>query len=71
MKITGLALSAIVLFLGIYTLVTDNYSVMPYFQLFVGLLFLFLGLIQFRENHKVLGIFLLVASAFTLYGSVA
>ena len=71
MKITGLALSAIVLVLGIYTLVTDNYVVMPYFQLFVGLLFLFLGLIQFRENHKVLGIFLLAVSALSLYGSVA
>ncbi len=71
MKITSLALAAIVLVLSIYTIVTDNFAAMPYFQLFVSLMFLFLGLIQFRENHKVLGIFLLAVSALSLYGSVA
>ncbi len=71
MKITSLALAAIVLVLATYTLITNNYIVMPYFQLFVGLLLLVSGFIQFRENHKVLGIFLLAVSALSLYGSVA
>ncbi|GKV70199.1 hypothetical protein NCCP2716_26970 [Sporosarcina sp. NCCP-2716] len=70
MKITSLILAAIVLTLSIYTLVTDNYFVMPYFELFVSFMFVVLGLLQLRENHKVFGIFLLVCAGFALYASI-
>ncbi|WP_432355407.1 DUF3953 domain-containing protein [Sporosarcina sp. A2] len=70
MKITSLSLAVIVLVLGVYGLVTDNYVAMPYLELFAGLLFLVLGLIQFHENRKVIGIFLLVVSGFSLFVSI-
>ena len=69
MKIAGLVFAAIVLVLSIYSLITRNFIVMPYVQLFNGLMFLVLGIIQFRENYKLLGVFLLTVSAFSLYVS--
>lgn len=70
MKITSLFLAAIVLILGIYGLVTENYVAMPYFELFVGLMFVVLGIIQFRENRKVFGIYMVAVAGFILFASI-
>lgn len=71
MKVTSVVLAVIVIVLGIYGLVTKNYAAVPYTQFLTGLMFLVLGVIQFRENRKGLGIFLFVVAGFSLFVSIA
>ncbi|WP_010529053.1 DUF3953 domain-containing protein [Lentibacillus jeotgali] len=67
MKKIGFVLAFIVVSLSVYTLVTDEYGIMPYMQLCMGAMLLAFGINELHEKRKGTAIFLFFTTGFILF----
>ena len=56
--------------LALYSLITDNYGLMPWMFLTMSFLLLTMGIDEYLKARKVSGVFFLLAFAFVLYVSL-
>lgn len=70
LKILRAILAIIVISLGVYSLISRNYTVMPHTMFFMGVMLLVMGIDEFMEARKLLGIFSMLVSVFVFYVSV-
>ncbi|GKV70142.1 hypothetical protein NCCP2716_26400 [Sporosarcina sp. NCCP-2716] len=70
MKPTSILLAGIVLVLGIFSLISRNPLAFTYMEVAVSILFLCLGILQFRERRKTIGTLLVAAGGFDLFASL-
>ncbi|MBY8909028.1 DUF3953 domain-containing protein [Salinicoccus roseus] len=56
--------------LALYSLITDNYGLMPWMFLTMSLLLLTMGIDEYLKGRKVFGVFSLLAFAFVFYVSL-
>ena len=56
--------------LALYSLITDNYGLMPWMFLTMSLLLLIMGIDEYLKGRKVFGVSSLLAFPFVLYVSL-
>lgn len=56
--------------LALYSLITDNYGLMPWMFLTMSFLLLTMGIDEYLKGRKVSGVFSLLAFAFVFYVSL-
>ncbi|WP_332633765.1 DUF3953 domain-containing protein [Halalkalibacter flavus] len=70
MKIIKTILAIIVISLSAYSLITDEYIILPYTLLLLGLMLLVIRITEIQEKRKVTGVFSFLSSGFVLYVSI-
>ena len=64
-------MAAIIVILGGYSLITDNYNMVSYIQMLFGIMILIYGLREFVEKqNKIRGIIFLVVGGLILYTGI-
>lgn len=69
LKILRGIFSLIVIVFAGYGLITRNFDMMAYMMLFMGAMFLIMGVDEIKENRKTMGIFSILTSGFVFYVS--
>ncbi|WP_089740686.1 DUF3953 domain-containing protein [Gracilibacillus ureilyticus] len=64
MFISKIVLSGAALLLIIYCLVTGNYDIMPFANMLLGFLYLFMGIDELQQKRKAMAILLFLTSVF-------
>lgn len=68
LKISRIIVSILVLTLSSYSLITENYVLIPYMVLSLGLLMVMAGVAELQKNKKsILGYFSIIASFFVFF----
>lgn len=70
LKILRLIFSILTVVFAGYSLITGNHEVMPYMMLFMGAMFLVMGIDEILESRKTLGIISLIVAVFIFYVAV-
>jgi Protein of unknown function (DUF3953) len=70
LKITRIILSVITILLAAYGLITGNFRFQPFIIFSLGLLFLVIGLIEFRKGRKSYGWVCIFTFLFSLFVSI-
>ena len=70
MKILRLFLSAAVIALSGYSLITKNFEYMPYILLFLGVLGLVMGVSEIQAKRKVSAILSFLAASFACFVAI-
>lgn len=66
MRVIGLILGVIIIFVSGYSLFTGESVTIPYVQILLGILLIILGINQLKENRKALAILLFCVAAFSI-----
>ncbi|MDK8643942.1 YczI family protein [Niallia taxi] len=56
--------------LAVYGLLTDSMEIMPFMYLLLGLMFLVMGISEYKEKRKLSAYLFLFVAGFNLFGSV-
>ncbi|MGA5663680.1 DUF3953 domain-containing protein [Bacillus bombysepticus] len=56
--------------LAIYILITKTYNLLPLMSFFMGLMLFMMGIFDFKENRKITGYTLFLASGFVIFVAV-
>ncbi|MFS0562059.1 YczI family protein [Terribacillus sp. 179-K 1B1 HS] len=67
LKALHISLAIIVVCLSVYGFITGNHETSSYMLLFLGLMCLVMGVSQFKEKRKSMGVILFVTSFFALF----
>lgn len=70
LKILRILLSVIAIVFGSYALITENFEVMPYALIVLGVLSLITGSVEIKAKRKTGGIISIIAAAFTLFVAI-
>lgn len=71
MEKLGKIMAGIIVLLGGYSLITDDYSMVSYIQIIFGIMVLIYGLRQFVEKqNKIMGTVLLTVGGLILYTGI-
>lgn len=70
LKILRVLLSVIVIMLGSYSLITQNFEVMPYTFIILGMLFLITGSLELKAKREINAIISILAALFILFVAI-
>lgn len=56
--------------LAFYGLITNQLEVMPFMYLFLGLMFLVMGITEYKDNKKIAAYIIFILAGFNLLGSM-
>ncbi|WP_456273324.1 YczI family protein [Bacillus sp. AK031] len=70
LKVLKTILAILVISLSAYSLIKDNYELLPYTLFLMGIMLLVMGLTEIQDERKVIGIFSLLSSGFALFVSI-
>ena len=70
LKILRVLLSVIVIMLGSYSLITQNFEVMPYTFIILGVLFLITGSVELKAKREINAIISILAALFILFVAI-
>ncbi len=70
LKILRALLSIIVIVLGSYSLITQNFEVMPYMFFILGMMFLITGGVELKAKRKTSAIISILATPFMFFVAI-
>lgn len=70
LRILRYIFSVLGLLFAVYGLITQNFTFSPYMILFLGLMFLVMGLEEFQKERKAYGWLLVIVFLFSLFVSI-
>lgn len=69
-RILRVTFGIIAAILALYGLITDQLKVMPFMYLFLGLMFLVMGITEYKDNKKIAAYIIFILAGFNLLGSI-
>lgn len=70
LKILQAIFSVVTLFFIIYGFLTENFNFQPFMIFFLGLTMLMMGLREFQQKRKIIGVLLILVFLFSFYVSI-
>ncbi|WP_039043904.1 DUF3953 domain-containing protein [Sporosarcina sp. ZBG7A] len=70
LKIINFSLAIVVITVSAYSLITKDFSLMPYMMIALGLFMLGLGISEFQKKQKTNAIMIIFASTFIFFVSI-
>lgn len=71
MKIIVAILAIIIASVSSYSLITGEFVTLPYIQILLAAMLLFLGINELKEKRKTVAVFLFFAAAFSIFVNIS